>query len=271
MSDTDGNLAMKLSEADLNFLAETVATERPDKEEIVGLIRDKDDFLDQMLDDPKLVSRILDNEEVFVRISPFMMFSILMRQVRRELENESYINEVGVRGQRIPVFEAPNVVELLDEEGARDYLIDMLSSFAKTSSTVSYWMERGRLHRRKFSDMDMDDMIHLCSQADPEIRPTYYKRIADIALFLAGVFPDQAAYFASLPSRSRTRGRTMDDYEREGQTFYGLAARESHEPNLEPIFRILSEKFTLARRALNVLSERYMRSHKARFFGLPAN
>ena len=269
MPETGGTLAMKLSRADLDFLAETVATRWPNHEEVVELIRDKEDFLDQMLDDPKLVGRIMNDEEAFVRISPFMMFSVLVRQIRRELENETYINEVGLRGQRIPVFEAPNVVELLNEEGARDYLIDMLSSFAKTQSTVTYWMERGRLHRRKFSDVDMDDMIHLCGQADPEIRPTYYKRIADIALFLAGIFPDQATYFAARPSRRRTRGRTMDDYEREGQTFYGLAARESHEPSLGPVFRTLSEKFTLARRALNVLSERYMRSQKVQLFGLP--
>ncbi|MFQ5873268.1 MAG: hypothetical protein ACE5JL_05655 [Dehalococcoidia bacterium] len=260
---------MRLSEADLKFLVETVATRHRDRERVIELVRDKDDFLDQMLDDPKLLRRILNDEEVFVRISPHMLFSILLRQIRRELEKETYINEVGVRGERIPVFEAPEVVELLDDKNPRDYLIDMLSSFAKTRSTVIYWMERGRLRRKRFSDMDMDDMIQLCSQADREARPLYYKRIADIALFLAGIFPDQATYFVARPNRGFSRQRTMDDYEREGQTFYGLAARESNEPTLESIFQTLSQKFTLARRALNVLSERYMRSERARYFGLP--
>ncbi|MFQ5934432.1 MAG: hypothetical protein ACE5KI_07300 [Dehalococcoidia bacterium] len=262
-------LAMRLTEADLKFLVETVATSHEDQDRIIELVRGKEDFLDQMLDNPLLLQRILNDEEVFVRISPHMLFSVLLHQIRRELEKETYINEVGLRGQRIPVFEAPDVVELLDEKEARDYLIDMLSSFARTRSTVTYWIERGRLRRRRFSDMDMDDMIQLCSQADPEVRPAYYKRIADIALFLAGIFPDQATYFAARPSRRYTRGRTLNDYEREGQTFYGLAARESREATLESAFRTLSEKFTLARRALNVLSERYMRSQKAQYFGLP--
>ena len=118
--------------------------------------------------------------------------------------------------------------------------------------------------------MDMDDMIHLCNQSDPEVRPMYYKRIADIALFLAGIFPDHTVQSARRASRTRYKRRTMADYETEGQTFYGLAARESHEPGLESVFTTLSEKFTLARRALNFLSERYVRSERAHYFRLPA-
>jgi hypothetical protein len=162
------------------------------------------------------------------------------------------------------------VVELLDDVSPRDYLIDMLSSFARTESTVVYWMERRRLRKRRFSDMDMDDMIQLCRLADREVRPMYYKRIADIALFLAGIFPDQASRIAARPKSMFSSRRTITDYERDGQTFYGLAARETGEPTLAPVFRTLSEKFTLARRALNVLSERYIRPHRARYFGLPA-
>ena len=261
---------MELSEADLKFLVETVATRRQDHDKIVDLIRDKEDFLDQMLDDPKLVRRILDYEEAFVRISPYLLFNVLLRQTRRDLEKQSYINEVGLRGQRIPVFEATEVAVLLDDKPHRDYLADMMSSFAKTKSTVVYWLEKGRLRRRRFSDMDMDDMIQLCRQVDREERPRYYQRIADIALFLAGIFPDHASYGIARPRTMFSPRRTLDDYEREGQTFYGLAAKESNEPALGHVFHTLSEKFTLARRALNFLSERYMRSQKARYFGLSA-
>ena len=188
---------------------------------------------------------------------------------RDQLGEQTYVMEVGVGGQRIPVFEASEVAELLADKQPRDYLIDMLSSFSKTKSTVVYRMEGGRLRRRRFSDMDMDDMIRLCRQADQDSRPKYYKRIADIALFLTGIFPDQASYMGARPRSVLSRKRTIHDYELEGQTFYSLAAKESTEPTLGSVFNILAEKFTLARRALNTLGERYMRSHKARYFGLP--
>ncbi|MCH9036751.1 MAG: hypothetical protein IH860_05485 [Chloroflexi bacterium] len=259
---------MKLSEADLKFLVETAATQRQDHDFIIDLVRDKEDFLEQMLDDPKLVRRILSDEEALVRISPWMLFNILLRQTRRDLETRSYINEVGQRGERIPIFEAGDVASLLDDKPPRDYLVDMMSSFARTSSSVTYRLERGRLRRRRFSDMDMDDMIHLCNRAAPEERPRYYQRIADIALFLAGIFPEQTRYGIGRRRSRFAPKRTLDDYDREGEAFYRLAARESRETGLGPVLHTLSEKFTLARRALNFLSERYMRSQMVPYFGL---
>ena len=261
---------MKLSEADLKFLVETVATDHQDHGEVIDLVRDKDDFLDQMIDDPKLMRRVLNDDEVFIHISPQLLFSILLRQTRKDLDEQAYINELGDHGELIPVFEAKEVAELLDEKPHRDYLVDMMTSFARTRSTVLYSLEKGRLRKRRFSDMDMDDMIQLCRNAEPEQRPKYYQRIADIALFLTGVFPHQARSGIRRRGSSFARKRTLDDYEREGQTFYGLAAKESDEAELGPVFSTLSEKFTLARRALNFLSERYMRTQSGRYFGFPA-
>jgi hypothetical protein len=43
----------------------------------------------------------------------------------------------------------------------------------------------------------MDDMIELARIIDPEMRPALYKRIADIALFLSGIFPEHATLFAT--------------------------------------------------------------------------
>ena len=47
--------------------------------------------------------------------------------------------------------------------------------------------ERGTWHKRRFSDIDLDDMVELARIIDPEMRPALYKRIADIALFLSGI------------------------------------------------------------------------------------
>ena len=50
---------MRLTEADLKFVVETVATKRRDHDHIIGLVRDKDDLLEPMLEDPKLAERLI--------------------------------------------------------------------------------------------------------------------------------------------------------------------------------------------------------------------
>jgi hypothetical protein len=49
---------LNLSESDLRFLVECVATSRRDYDHIVNLIRDKEDLLELMLEDPKLLERL---------------------------------------------------------------------------------------------------------------------------------------------------------------------------------------------------------------------
>jgi hypothetical protein len=261
---------LHLSECDLRFLVETVATRRQDYDHIISLIRDKEDLIDPMLEDPKLVERLVREEEIFVRISPCLLFSVLLRRVRSDLQKEAYVNEVGPRGKRIPVFEAPAVAEMLTDKKTRDYLADMLSSFARTNSGVVYWKERGTWHKRRFSDVDMDDMIALAGIVDPEMRPALYKRVADIALFLSGIFPDYAAFISGRRIMLANK-RTLKDYEEHGKRFYAMAARETDQVYWRPALEVLAEKFTFARRALNTLSDRYLKRQRTGFFRLPAD
>jgi hypothetical protein len=258
-----------LSESDLRFLIETVATGRRDHDHIVSLIRDKEDLIEPMLEDPKLVERLFRDEETFVRISPQMLFSVLLRRLRMDLEKETYVFEVEPRGKRIPVFEAPAVAELLSDKRICDYLAQMLASFVRTNSGVIYWKERGTWHKKQFSDIDIDDMIELARIIDPEMRPALYQRIADLALFLSGIFPDHAALFAAHPTGMLSTRRTLKDYEQQGKRFYRIAERETNQDQLRPIFAMLAEQFTLARRALNTLSDRYLKTYRVRYFDAP--
>jgi hypothetical protein len=260
---------LHLSESDLRFLVETVATRRRDYDHIVSLIRDKEDLLEPMLEDAKLVERLFRDEETLVRISPHLLFAVLLRRVRCDLQKEAYVNEVEPRGKRIPVFEAPAVAEMLADKKTRDYLADMLSSFARTNSGVIYWKERGTWHKRRFSDIDMDDMIALVHIADPEMRPALYKRVADIALFLSGIFPDHAAALLSRQKIMLADKRTLKDYEQQGKRFYALAARETDQEHWRPALQALAEKFTFARRALNTLSDRYLKTQRTEYFRFP--
>jgi hypothetical protein len=259
-----------LSESDLRFLVETVATNRRDYDHIVNLVRDKEDLLEPMLADPKLVERLFRDTEAFVRISPHMLFSVLLRRVQMDLEKETYVFEIEPKGKRIPVFEATAVAELLSNKQARDYLVELLASFVRTNSGVIYWKERGAWHKKRFSDIDIDDMVELARIIDPEMRPALYRRIADLTLFLSGIFPDHATLFAAHPTGMISAGRTLKDYEQQGKRFYRAAERETDQDQLRPIFARLAEQFILARRALNTLSDRYLKAYRARYFDFPA-
>ena len=75
---------MRLTDSDLNFVVETVAKRRRDHDHIVELVRDREELCEAMLDDPRLAERLVNDEEVFVRVSPYLMFAVLLRRVRRD-------------------------------------------------------------------------------------------------------------------------------------------------------------------------------------------
>ncbi|MBV8216507.1 MAG: hypothetical protein JOZ08_25095 [Verrucomicrobia bacterium] len=260
---------LHFNDSDLRFLVETVATDRRDYDHVVNLIRDKDDLLEPMLQDRKLIERLFAEEESLVRVSPYFLFTVLLLQVRRDLEDTSYILEVDFKGKRIPVFEAQAVTDLLSRAVIRDYLAEMLASFTRTNSGVFYWRERGAWHKRRFSDLDIDDLVDLACIIDPEMRPALLKRIADIALFLSGIFPDHLNVFATRHQSRFAAERTLKDYERQGSRFYRVAAQETDQSHWRPAMEALSEKFTLARWALNTLSDRYLKTQREHYFRWP--
>lgn len=262
---------MKLSDSDLRFMVETLVSNQTEHDKIIEIVRDKDDLLEPMLNDPRLVQRLLNEEEVFVRVSPYLMFSILLRRVRADLEERDFVLEIEESGKRVPVFQARAVAKLLADATTLEYLAEMLCSFVRTNTAVLYWKERGMWRKRKISDINLDDMITLSQLVEPEFRPRIYKRIADIALFLTGIYPDHAGVWVHRP-RTFTRGeRSLADYEHEGRRFYALAARWAEPPWTQSVFEQLSEHFTLARHALNTLSDSYLKTLRSRFFESPSN
>jgi hypothetical protein len=258
---------LRLNETDLRFLVETVATKRHDYDHISDLVRDKEDLLESMLEDPKLLDRLLEDEESLIRVSPYFLFSVLLRQVGRDLGKHGYILEIDSKGKRIPVFEAPAVVELLTEKPILNYLAEMLTSFVRTNSGVVYWKEHGTWRKQRFSDIDIDDMIQLARIIAPEMRPALYQRIADLALFLSGIFPDHLTMFASRHKSVFTARRTLKDYEQEGKRFFWLAGQEVDDVRWRPALQLLAHKFTSARWALNALSDSYLKTRRELYFG----
>jgi hypothetical protein len=112
-------------------------------------------------------------------------------------------------------------------------------------------------------------MIALCHLVEPAVKPRLYKRVADIALFLTGIYPDHTSFFVRRPRSQAACRRTVADYEREGRRFYALAAREVEPPWPASVLERLAEKFTLAREALNTLNDCYLKPLRAGYFDEP--
>jgi hypothetical protein len=107
-------------------------------------------------------------------------------------------------------------------------------------------------------------MIELTRITDPDMRSGLYQRIADLALFLSGIFPEHVALSATRRKSATSTSRTLKDYEQTGKSFYRLAALKTEQ--MQAVLGTLAEKFTLARLALNSLSDRYLKTHRSWYF-----
>ncbi len=262
---------------DLLFMVETLIPERSDKEHLVELIKDDEGFIEAMLRDEELFDRVMSDEEILVKISPKLFFAILLERIRRDLEKETYTIEKR-HSQRIAVFDSHRVVDLLSQKQIRDYLAEMLASFTRIESfTLPVRVRKGIWRKYRFNDFNVDSLIKYCQAVDEDQRFRFYKRIADVCLFLAGMFPEhiEAQYRYPLSGKIRPRvmgqrRRSIEDYEEEGKAFYELAA--GHEvaraQNLDGVLSTLSENFTLAEKPLAFMSDHYLWLRRHELFEL---
>ena len=268
-----------LTDADLDFVVGESAHRAADADRLKLLIEEDDEFRAAILGDERVFERLMADEETFLRVSPALYFEVLLRQSQRDLETAGYTVERDGRAD-LPVFDTQDVVKFLSIQGVLDYLAHMLASFTRINSyAVPVRIRRGIRRRVVYNDMDVDSLVRHCANADPEQRFGFYKRIADVCLFISGVFPEFAspAVRYSVPNRMRTAisdrtRRTMSDYEVQGSQFYALA--EEHDSaqqlGLTGIFRLLRDHFATARKPLRFVASHYLHGTRTRLFGAPS-
>ena len=264
----------QFSERDLDFVVENAAPGSADPDQLKRLITEDAQFRAAMLGDESLLQRVQSDDEIFLYISPSLYFEILLRNSKRELETAAYTKEREGR-MSIPVFDTPDVLEFMERPGVVEYLASMMASFTRINSyVIPVRVRKGVRRRVRYNDMDVDSLIRFAADADPEQKFSYYKRIADVCLFISGVFPDSAQSRAGgTPpplSRSWRMRRTLDEYEREGRTFYGLAQEHPAARALElsQVFGALKQNFNSARKPLTFVATRFLHAKKRQLFGV---
>jgi hypothetical protein len=270
------------SESDILFLVETVDPALLKK---IDTIKDDPDIIEGMIDHEarRLFQRIMlmSEETLTTTISPRLLFEVLLRTARSDLEHQAYTVE-RTATQRIPVFDTADVLRFLDNKTALNYLADMLTSFTRIESfTLPVRVRKGVWRKIRFSDMDIDSLVRFCQSVDEEHRFGLYKRIADLCLFILGMFPEYVSMDYRHPSAGEARpklfGRikhSMEDYEEEGKRFYKLAGehRDANMLKLTDVLHQFHEKFDLAKKPLNYISENFTRFKKGNLFtSLPSH
>ena len=225
--------------------------------------------------------------------SPFLVFAAVVEAGARDLAAAPSVPEwVGPR-RRVPVLGPADLVELLEAPERRFFLASLLASFTTLASGSVVLRTRRGLRRQRFNELDPVRLASLLEVVPVPERPGLYRRLGDVALFLTGVFPDHTAgglgphaegrLLRTLPARAGVAVGSGSGLppglavppavallETLGPQWYRAAWRAVQPPrpsSLEVAVGI-ADRFDVARRTLNVLSERYLFSARERWWGM---
>jgi hypothetical protein len=262
---------------DLQFLVDTLVPERSDPQHVVELLQDDAELLDAMLQDNRLFQELMHNDDILLSVSPQFFFKVLVLRARRDLQKEIYTIERR-NLQKVVLFDAQRVVDLLEHMEVCDYLATMLASFTRIqSTTIPIRVRRGIWYRLRVNDLDVDSLVRYAQMLEEQHRFQAYQRIGDACLFLSGIFPEHIGARQLYTRRSGPQLRVrssllhgLEDYETYGRTFYRLAGQQPQAKvdSLDQVLPLLSEKFILAEKPLTFISERYLSLRKHHIFPL---
>jgi hypothetical protein len=290
-----------LTAADLRLLSSAAGV----SDRAMAGLADDPDFLERLLASPQVFQAVFGAADEMVLASPFLAFGVAVQRAVADLGAMDYLPERSGLRQRIPVFDTPQLRDFLGSAQRRLFLAELLASFTRVSSgryrVPSNWGGRSgsggsggsgasggrtRTRTRRFSELDPVRMAGLLDVATAQTRPGIYRRLGDVSLFLAGVFPDYSAAHAlgpvdvsrllrsaRVPADERDRLATapaLDLLEYLGTRWYraALATAPVRTARLDVIGEVAGQ-FHQARRVLNHLADRYLFGAAGQWFPQP--
>jgi hypothetical protein len=223
-----------------------------------------------------------------VLVSPFLAFSVAVCRAVTDLSRHDYLPERSGLRQRIPVFDAPELRDFLGSAARRLFLAELLASFTRVASGRYRVRSGGRSRTRRFSELDPVRLAGLLEATPEESRPGIYRRLGDVSLFLAGVFPDYAAAHAlgqvdvarllraaRVPRAERdglAAAPALDLFEYLGARWYraALAAAPVRTARLTVVGEVAGQ-FRQARRILNHVADQYLLGPDSPWFARPGS
>jgi hypothetical protein len=221
---------------------------------------------------------------VSVGVSPFLAFATAVHRTAAALETETFVEERWAPRVRIPVFDAAALRELLSDPLRRYFLVELLASYTRVASGVTWTRTARGWRRRRFSELDPARLAELLEVVGESERSGVYRRLGDLALFLLGVFPDHPPVLGVGVSTERLMRLSGLARERAGdlgakELFELLGARwyssavASATASGYPVTTTLAvaghmaDHFREARRVLNAVTDRYLFPLREQWFG----
>jgi len=219
--------------------------------------------------------------------SPVETFGSLITLTAKDLASLSFVAEWVGPGERVPVFDTASLRDFGSGTARRLFLAELLASYTHLASG-RVWSRTSRgWHKRRYSDLDPMWLTDLVEAVPDPRRGAALRRLGDLALFLAGVFPDHAARHPLEPRQLRRISEVLDAsagrvgappiaagafreggvtvLEWLGRVCYRLAERSGDEAD---VLSDVAARFVDARRFLNVLTDRYLFPLRERWFPL---
>ncbi len=250
-----------LGESDIALLADALGTT---SDALHLELERRPRHLDDVLAKPEVAEAILGGSIASVTVSPALFFAVLVHRAADELAGSEWVNEWVSPGMRLPVFDVEPLVEFTDAPGRLLFTADLLVGFTAPSN--------GPL---PVEQLDLDDLVDWLDAVDPADRVRLLRRLGDIALFQAGVFPDSNGTTLLSTSQAEHLGRSvgmtddelgqlidpasptpgLDALETLSSAWYTAAAGSPHEP---VVLRDVAHRIRAARRFLNYVTDRYL-------------
>jgi len=194
----------------------------------------------------------------------------------------SFVEEwVGPR-QRVPVFDTASLRDFGADRMRRFFLAQLLASYTNVTSGSTLVKTSRGWRRRRFSELDPMRLIELAELVSEAERPSVYRRLGDLSLFLTGIFPDYAGerliaererpgLERALATADRERSEGRDGVwllEQLGRRAYRIAQLAAdRRTTMAAVLGDVSHNFGAARRVLNVLTDRYLFPMRRKWFG----
>jgi hypothetical protein len=184
----------QLTDADLEALVHADEVPADEAAARIRALRRAPALLLDVLDRPSVSASVLnltsaDPRQRFALISPFLVFAAAIHRVAADLRGSGYVPERATARLRIPVFDGPQLAEYLARAEHRLFLAELLASFARSSSGVIVTRTPHGLRRRRWNDLDLGRLVMLLDSLPEPERPPVWRRLGDLTLFLAGVYP----------------------------------------------------------------------------------
>lgn len=252
MSATDHAMEL-MSDTDLQFLDPTRGG---------ASLRRHPERLEALLDAPGHLGRLSADSRTLLQVTPYLLFQLIIRQAARDLGDVGFVREWSTPRQRVAVYDAAHLREVLLAPRITSYLCELLASFTHVHSGVFARRTGPRLDRRRYCELDVQSLVDLLGAACEVDRFHIERRIAEVALFLTGIFPDFVA--------TRSPGASLQQLQDLGVAHYRLAARHelASRSGSAELFFTMAEHFSPAQHALNFVADRYLRERWGPWFSM---